>query len=69
MANTIKDTHTLECIRNLIQLLQTMAIQMEELERRTYKSQKLRKQCNCCEIKNHYCSINFSDHLVVVVEN
>ena len=53
----------------MTQLLQTMATQMEELKRRTCKSQKLREQYNCCEIKNHFCSINFSNHLVVAIEN
>ena len=32
MVNTVKDMHTLECIRNLTQLLQTMATQMKELK-------------------------------------
>ena len=69
MVNTIKDTHTLECIRNLTQLLQTMAIQIEELKRKTCKFQKLCEQLNCCEIQNCFNWINFSNHLVVAIEN
>ena len=69
MMNMVKDTHTLECIRNLTQLLQTMATQIEEFKGKTCKSQKLREQFNCCEIQNWFNLINFSNHLVVAIEN
>ena len=52
MVNSLKDTHILECIRNLIQLLQIIATQMEELKRKTCKAQKLCEQLNCCKIQN-----------------
>ncbi len=52
MVNIVKDTHTLECIRNLTPLFQKIKFQIEELKRRTYKSQKLCEQLNCCGIQN-----------------
>ena len=69
MVNTIKDTHTLECNRNLTQLLQTKATQIEELKRKTCKSQEPCEQLNCCEIQDCFNWINFSNHLVVAIEN
>ena len=69
IVNTVKDTHTLKCNRNLTQLLQTKATQIEELEKKTCKFQELCKQFNCCEIQDCFNWINFSNHLVVAIEN
>ena len=52
--NTAKDIHLIECITNLTELLQTMAIQIEEYNGQTCTFQKLCKQYNCCEIQTWF---------------
>ena len=54
MVNTIKDTRTLECIRNLTPLLQKMETQIEELKKKTYKFQKLCEHLNYCGNQNGF---------------
>lgn len=72
MVNTMKDTYTLKCIRNLTPLLQKMATWIEELKKKTCKFQKLCEQLNCCKIQSCFNWINFLKSfgtLVVAIEN